>query len=258
MHDPEEVAAALRLGDAGLSATEISRRTGIARRTVSDWLHDRVPRGWSSDRDYCARCGQEQHQPDRLPDSYVYLLGAYLGDGCLSPHPRAVFKLRVVLDAKYPGIIDEVAAAAAAVCPLNPVGRVTRYGTSAEGDAYPSCVEVYAYSRSWPCLFPQHGPGRKHDRPIVLTDWQHDLVARAPTLLLRGLIHSDGCRFRNTGSHGWSNPRYSFSNVSDDIRGIFVAACERLGLHTTSAPRTVYVSRKTDVARMDEFVGPKA
>ena len=124
--------------------------------------------------------------------------------------------------------------------------------------SYLSCVEVYAYSRSWPCLFPQHGPGRKHEREIALTDWQQELVARRPDLLLRGLIHSDGCRSINHGRGNWRIPRYSFSNVSDDIRGIFIAACDLLGLHTTTAPRTVYVSRKADVARMDEFVGPKA
>ena len=28
--------------------------------------------------------------------------------------------------------------------------------------------------KHWPCLFPQHGPGRKHERPIVLEDWQRD------------------------------------------------------------------------------------
>jgi hypothetical protein len=40
----------------------------------------------------------------------------------------------------------------------------------------------------------------------VLEDWQHELVARSPDLLLRGLIHSDGCRFINTGRN-WTNPR---------------------------------------------------
>jgi hypothetical protein len=72
------------------------------------------------------------------------------------------------------------------------------------------------------------------------------------------LIHSDGHRFVNTGRN-WSNPRYAFTNTSADIRAIFVAACGALGLRTTFArPNKVYVSRKADVARMDEFVGPKA
>jgi hypothetical protein len=76
--------------------------------------------------------------------------------------------------------------------------------------------------------------------------------------LLRGLIHSDGCRFMNTGRGGWRHPRYAFSNRSAHIRGIFCMACQRLGLHWTRAPYTIYVSRKADVARLDEFVGPKA
>ena len=27
-----------------------------------------------------------------------------------------------------------------------------------------ACVEVSSFSKHWPCLFPQHGPGRKHER----------------------------------------------------------------------------------------------
>ena len=29
--------------------------------------------------------------------------------------------------------------------------------------------EVASFSKHWPCLFPQHGPGRKHERKIELT-----------------------------------------------------------------------------------------
>jgi hypothetical protein len=96
----------------------------------------------------------------------------------------------------------------------------------------------------------------KHQRRIVLNDWQQGLVQRHPGLLLRGLIHSDGCRFINTGTN-WTCPRYSFSNKSDDIRHIFCDACDLLDLRYTFAPRTIYVSRKADVERMDTFIGPK-
>jgi hypothetical protein len=44
------------------------------------------------------------------------------------------------------------------------------------------------------CLFPQHGPGRKHERPIVLAGWQQSITRRHPKQLIRGLIDSDGCR----------------------------------------------------------------
>ena len=64
-----------------------------------------------------------------------------------------------------------------------------------------SCAGVVVVQRSrwkhWPCLFPQHGPGRKHERPIVLEDWQRTIVEAHPGPFLRGLFHSDGCRAKN-------------------------------------------------------------
>lgn len=181
-----------------------------------------------------------------LPPEYVYLLGLYLGDGSISAHARGVFKLRLTLDAVYPGIIQEAESAMRLVIPSSRASRHHRKGD----------IEVYSYSKSWPCLFPQHGRGKKHLRPITLTAWQEDLVNRSPELLLRGLIHSDGCRFMNTGRR-WRHPRYAFDNRSGDIRGIFSSACDALGLGWTKSGYTVYVSRKADVARMDEFIGPK-
>jgi hypothetical protein len=62
----------------------------------------------------------------------------------------------------------------------------------------------------------------------------------------------------NTGRGGWSCPRYGFSNQARDILKIFCYSCDRFGVHwTSSGQRTIYVSRKADVARLDEFIGPK-
>jgi hypothetical protein len=139
------------------------------------------------------------------------------------------------------------------------IPRSTVPGVTAARSVRPrNCVEVYSYSKAWPCLLPQHGAGKKHERRIALEPWQARLVVAAPEFLLRGLIHSDGCRFMNTGSYGWRHPRYGFSNLSADIRGIFCGACDVLDLHWTTSGRTVYVSREADVARMDAFIGPKA
>jgi hypothetical protein len=186
----------------------------------------------------------------------VYLLGLYLGDGTISTHRRDVQKLRITLDVKYPGIVDECADAMGSTMPGSTVGRLRKPS---------NCWEVYSYSRSWPCLFPQHGPGPKHQRRLWLADWQQVLAERWPESLIRGLIQSDGCRFINTGRGGWRHPRYVFSNVSSDITSIFCTGCDCLGLRWTAAfpsdemkAIAIYVSRKDDVARMDEFVGPKA
>jgi hypothetical protein len=142
--------------------------------------------------------------------------------------------------------MDECAAAIREVTPSSRVGRVS----------HRTWIVVYSYSKCWPCYFPQHVPGTKHERTIELVDWQSTLVRRDPQLLLRGLIYSDGCRFTNTGTN-WTCPRYSFSNRSDDIRRIFCEACDLLNLRYTHAPRTVYVSRKSDVEFLDRVIGPK-
>jgi Homeodomain-like domain len=246
-HRVDVVNTSLELAGEGLSTSEVARRLGIPRATVRDWLAGRLPRGFHLGGVGCSECGG-LHDLDALPAAYVYLLGMYLGDGCLSEHPRGVFKLRISLDARYPGIAAECERAIGAVMPRNRVGRVG-HGT---------WHELFSYSKSWRCLFPQHGPGRKHERAIVLADWQRELSHRWPMLLLRGLIHSDGCRFQNTG-RGWSHPRYSFANKSADIKAIFCEACDLVGLRwTTAGVKTIYVSRKADVALLDRFVGPKS
>jgi hypothetical protein len=249
----------------------VARRLGLSVGTVRDWhagklpAHSRSPASWEAIAPECPRCGHDQHRFDELPQSYVYLLGVYLGDGTISTHPRGVYRLRIFLDLSYPGIVEECRQAIRTVVPRNRINRQLRRGNYVD-KAEPSNVELSVYSKSLPCLFPQHGPGKKHERRIWLSEWQQALMERWPEALLRGLIHSDGCRFTNTRgrSDTWSAPRYVFSNRSADIASIFCAACDCLGLRWTAAfPRTekklvtIYVSRKKDVARMDEFIGPK-
>lgn len=250
MHPPRTIKAALALAGDGANASEIARLLGIPRATVRDWLRGQLPKAFSPENlELCARCGHASHTYGELPPAYVYLLGLYLGDGCISRHPRDVYRLRIALDARYPGIIRSASSAIEEV----------RGGTAhIQPRRRQKCCDVSAYWRSWPCLLPQHGPGRKHDRPIVLADWQEELVHRWPEQLLRGLIHSDGCRFQNTGRSNWSCPRYSFTNHSADIRKLFCDTCEEVGVRwTLSGMYTIYVSRKADVSRLDEFIGPK-
>jgi hypothetical protein len=197
----------------------------------------------------CDSCGLVLHQFERLTPEYVYLLGLYLGDGSIAAHPRSVYRLRISLHTRYPGIIASAAAAIETV-------RAARAAVQRCNGNY---VEVYSYWKAWPCLLPQHAPGKKQDRKIELTDWQRRVVNRWPEQLVGGLVHSDGCRFQNTGRCNWVHPRYSFRQVSDDIRRIFCDTCDLVGLHwTPSGKHTIYVSRKADVAKLDEFIGPKA
>ena len=66
---------------------------------------------------------------------YAYLLGLYLGDGCLGKMPRT-WSLRIYQDAKYPNIIEEARAAVAAVNP----NRTSNVQVRRDG-----CVCVYGY-----------------------------------------------------------------------------------------------------------------
>ena len=122
------------------------------------------------------------------------------------------------------------------------------------------CVYVQPCGKLWLHAFPQHGPGRTHERPITLEPWQQEIVDRHPGEFVRGLIHSDGCRtinrFRTTLPSGrvaeYAYARYFFSNLSADIRGLFCDTCEALGVRwTLSNPRNVSVAHRDSVAKLD-------
>jgi hypothetical protein len=248
---PPEVTRVRDLVASGLNDCEIARLTAIPRSTIREW---RSTRRWAGcPQESCTTCGAAVHDFEQLPPSYAYLLGLYLGDGCLSAHRRGVYRLRVVLDSRYPGIVGECAAAMQEVLPGN------RPGLQPKADE--NAWEVWIYSKQLPCLFPQHGAGRKHNRPIQLVEWQRRALERHPQRLLRGLIHSDGCRITNTIRHGqktYEYPRYSFSNRSDDIRRIFCDTCDLLGIEwRVMNAFNISVAKRASVARLDEFIGPK-
>jgi hypothetical protein len=97
-HPVEVVEYSLELARDGHNATEIGRLVGLPRATVRDWLRGQVPCKRESSGAGCPICGAA-HDLAGLPPAYTHLLGLYLGDGCLSRHPRGVFKLRISLDA---------------------------------------------------------------------------------------------------------------------------------------------------------------
>jgi hypothetical protein len=186
MRSEHEIAAVLGLRAAGSNHCEIARRTGVPRSTARDWTTGRLPSRPRSGQG-CARCGGSEHAFEHLDGAaYAYLLGAYLGDGYIARHPRGVHRLRISLDNRYPGIVEECRRAAQVVLPDN---RVAIQRLEERG-----CSEVYVYSKSLICLFPQSGPGRKHERPVRLSRWQKEKVRGSTEAFLRGLLHTDGCR----------------------------------------------------------------
>jgi hypothetical protein len=221
----------------------------VPRRTVRDWrVPSYVPRaGGPRARSVCLRCWQPTSTVVFTAADYSELLGLYLGDGHITVMARAQ-RLRLMLDAKYPRIVDDAAELIARVVPQNSVGRQHSH----EG----RMVTLFAYHRHWTCLFPQHGPGKKHDRRIALEPWQTELVALAPWSFLRGCIRSDGCVFINrTGKYAYES--YDFANLSPDILELFVSTCARVGVDCRPYRKHVRIYRRASVALMLQHVGRK-
>lgn len=252
MYDEKIVEEALALAGQGIPDHEVARICGVFEGAVRHWRHQ----GRRTDilvdpRRTCPRCSERPL--DR--NAYAYLFGLYLGDGHIAHHRRGVLRLTIACCDDWPGLIDTAATAMGAVMPTSAVGRRRQSG----------CTIVNSYSKHWACLFPQHGPGMKHTRAIVLEEWQEEIVAEFTEGFVRGLIHSDGCRSTNRvrrpgkdGDRWYEYPRYFFTNASDDIRGLFTDALDRLGIDwKQSNRRVISIAKGEAVARMDEFVGPK-
>jgi hypothetical protein len=110
-------------------------------------------------------------------------------------------------------------------------------------------------------------PGKKHGRRIALEPWQDAIVTAEPWPFIRGLLRTDGCAFVNRTDVHRKRPNeylsYDFSNRSDDIVGLFIAACDRVGVVTrpnfnhARGLWQVRINRRASVALMLENVGLK-
>ena len=246
---------AMALMGRGLSLRSISLSTGVNRSTLREWREH--PETSLDPHAACPRCAIIPALPEPQAD-YAYTLGLYLGDGCISragARDKDVWKLRIMCEDAWPGLIRECARAMSAIRPGNKVSTQQKVG----------CTEVISCSRHWPCLFPQHGPGMKHMRTIELEPWQRIIVTGNPGHFARGLFHSDGYRGINRirrrvadGERWYEYPRYLFTNESQDILRLCGGTLDQLGVAWRFSRRNaISVARREAVARLDEFVGPK-
>ncbi len=187
--------------------------------------------------------------------AYAELLGWYLGDGHIVLSRRGVHTLSIFNDVEYPNVNAHLMVLMKEVKP----------GSRPWTRSRPGCVETKVGWKHWPCLFPQHGPGRKHERPIVLAAWQDEIVAAHPWDFLRGLLHSDGARVNNWATRvvagqrrRYDYPRWQFVNASEDILALCTRSLDEVGVPwRRSGRRTVSVSTRAGVATLDERVGLK-
>jgi hypothetical protein len=240
--------AALALIAEGVNDCEISRRLGVPRTTVRDWRSPRYVPTSGRSRGSCWRCWRPTRAVLFSDADYAELLGLYLGDGHITALARTE-RLRIFLDARHSTIVDDTEALLRRCFPENQVGRVH--------PREDRMVVLWLYYGHLTCLFPQHGPGKKHERSIVLEPWQEALVEAAPWAFLRGCIRSDGCVFVNrTGKYEYLS--YCFDNRSADIRGLFVDVCRQVGVACRPAGRSVRIYQRASVALMLEHIGLKS
>jgi len=190
------------------------------------------------------------------PSAYTELLGWYLGDGYLSTQRRGVFGLHIYNDTRYTGLNAHIAE----------LMRRVKPGCLPHTRKVPGCTVTTVSWKHWPCLFPQHGRGRKHERKLELTTWQRAAVEAYPADFLRGLFHSDGCLVRNWATRTvagetkrYEYPRWQFTNESTDIMRWCGEALDLVGVAWRQTNRrTLSVSRRDDVARLTELIGVKS
>ncbi|MGW0873755.1 helix-turn-helix domain-containing protein [Streptomyces sp. NPDC002740] len=246
MYDVSTRKRAIALVAQGRSLNSVSRETGISRAAIRSWQERLEP---------LPRMAAPFPDPPSDRVAYSYLLGLYLGDGCISPHPRGGHYLRIACADAWPGLIDACEAAVRTISPAHTANRVQAVGY----------VSVVGYYPHWPQLFPQHGPGKKHLRRIALEPWQQAIVNEHPWEFIRGLIHSDGCRITNWTEKTiggvrkrYEYTRYFFTNLSGDIIRLFTDTLDHVGVEWKMAnPRNVSIAKRGAVALMDTHVGPK-
>lgn len=183
MHPRRTVDRALRLSSRGLLDREVAQLVGVPAGTIWHWRrgdsrNESDPKRKGAEG--CPRCG-----PPVLDfRASSYLLGLYLGDGHITFGTKGIAVLWIYCADAWPGLLDEARTTVSAVMPTSAVYVAARDG----------CTAVKSCAKHWPCLFPQHGSGMKHERKIELEGWQEEIVAEHTQEFLRGLIHSDGCR----------------------------------------------------------------
>ncbi|EGD40844.1 hypothetical protein NBCG_04876 [Nocardioidaceae bacterium Broad-1] len=249
------VDSALRCSDNGMRDADNAAKHGVAIKTIRRWrrLYQRrgVVRGQTHLAPPCPRCDGA----DLDDEAYAEILGWYLGDGHISEGRRGVFNLHISNDRKYPEINQRLIALLARVKP----------GGRPHTRLVPGAVITTISWKHLPCLFPQLGPGHKHERTIALEDWQEEIVTAHPGPFLRGLFHSDGCRVNNWATRivagekkRYEYGRWQFTNHSDDIRDLCTATLDLVGIPwRQSSWKTISVSRREAVAALDALIGPK-
>jgi len=201
----------------GVSQRQISRDLNVNHATVSYWIKNNFSTGLKNND---LSVDQTILLCKKYAPHYAYILGSYLGDGHISKLPRT-YRLRIFCNRKYQDIIDRNKHSVQTLFNTNKV-NVLQY-------LHAQCDEVIVHNKNLDKFFPQHGAGKKHDRDITLLDWQWDIINYNPECFIKGLLDSDGCRYKQTGS---DRMYWQFTNKSQDILNMYIKVLTNLDIET--------------------------
>jgi hypothetical protein len=176
--------------------------------------------------------------------SYSYILGLYLGDGYINP-VNNTYLLKITMDSKYQLLNDYVLKQLHILFPTNSVNRIKHKHYNMD--------ILSVYNPYLDILFPHLGKGLKYKRKIELQDWQKDLLN--PVAFIQGLIHSDGCFYIHYNKY----PAFCFSNMSTDIKQLFINAINSIDIKPTYKDinkKNIYIYGK-HAKKLLELIGTK-
>lgn len=190
--------------------------------------------------------------------SYSYIFGLYLGDGCLNElkNRENNYRLRITQDNKYPKLIEDCRNAITNLLSTK-TWLCNKIG----------CKDITTSKKDLNLWFPQHGLGKKHEREIKLENWQIIVLDKYPQEFIKGLIHSDGCRYEYEIKNKYKFVGYNFTNKSKDIMDIFTSYLTKLSIKhrirekNKNKPTSMYVceiTKTSEVIKLDLFIGPKS
>lgn len=228
----------------GKNKSKIAMEYGIPRSTLRYWIDNEntISVQKISDKDISLIIKEIENNKE----IYNYILGLYLGDGCISLNKMS-YKLRITQDEKYPISIVDI---------KNKMDLFfNKNANVCNGDG--KCKILTIYDKNLPLYFPQHGAGKKHDREIILSDYQRDNIDFL--YLMKGLWMSDGSYYIASRNY----EAYNFTNKSTDIISLFeecLTFCE-VNYRKRIKKNGVWIieiTKKSEVQKMKELVGFKS
>lgn len=268
----EQHAEVMKLHSNGMRIVDIVSLTGLTRSCVNNWINRGSKiHGNTAQLKYSRldpenpidslRIKTSSDDVDKMYSAYSFVLGMYLGDGCISKVGRTK-SLQIALDMKYNKLNEYVVDQLTVLFGKKPyvLDRSVDRGQKNKSNS----LDVKVYSIDMGILFPHEGSGAKHLRKIELTEWQKRIIN--PIQLVKGLMMSDGSYFHcNT----YNRDNYSFCNASKDICRILIEMLDILGIkynsHTkkkigvkgTVLKTHVNVNRREEVKKLHDLIGDK-